>query len=115
MANGALALRDSSVNGQRHLCLRPGLPSLAESAAVEADAKAKAAVAKARVADAEAVEASAKARAAYAEASAKVRVAKAQSLKADLSIFKLRRELDVVGEFGVKKYLSARLSHCFLT
>ena len=140
LANGALALHDSSVNGQRHLRLCPGLPSLAESAAVEADAKAKAEVAKARIADAEAVEAEAKARVAEsaaveadakaksevakaraadanaraveAEAEAKARVAKAQSLKADISIFKLRRELDVVGEFGVKKYLSVRLSHC---
>ena len=81
----------------------------AEAKAREADAKAKAEVAKARAADANA-------RAADAEASAKVRVAKAQSLKADISIFKLRRELDVaIGEFGVKKYLSVRLSHRFLT
>ena len=79
LANGALALHDSSVNGQRHLRLCPGLPSLAESAAVEADAKAKAEVAKARVADAVAVEAEAKARVAEAEVDAKVRAAEAEA------------------------------------
>ena len=76
LANGALALYDSSVNGQR---LRPDLPSLAESAAVEADAKAKAEVAKARVAEAVAVEAEAKARVAEAEVDAKVRAAEAEA------------------------------------
>ena len=76
LANGALALYDSSGNGQR---LRPGLPSLAESAAVEADAKAKAEVAKARVAEAVAVEAEAKARVAEAEVDAKVRAAEAEA------------------------------------
>ena len=77
LANGALALHDSSVNGQRHLRLCPGL--LAESAAVEADAKAKAEVAKARVAEAVAVEAEAKARVAEAEVDAKVRAAEAEA------------------------------------
>ena len=119
LAEGASALHDSSANGKAGEAPTKAQVSLAESAvveaeakarvaesaAVEADAKAKSEVANARAADANA-------RAAYAEASAKVRIAKAQSLKADISIFKLRRELDVVGEFGVKKYLSVRLSHC---
>ena len=94
LANGALALYDSSGNGQR---LRPGLPSLAESAAVEADAKAKAEVAKARVAE--------------AEATTKVRVAAAEALEADLKILKLRKEIDVfTGESEVKEYLCVSVS-----
>ena len=89
-------------------------------AVVEADAKAKVAVAKARVADAEASARlrvlDAEARAAEAQAATKVRVATAESLEVDLKIVKLRKELEnLTGECEVKEYLcilSVRPSLC---
>ena len=108
------------------------------NAVTKADVEARVAEAEARIADAEAVEAEAKARVAVAKAKAiaakavaiKIRREKAGTDRAeaeihrmpsltihqdaifDRKIAKLRRELDGLGEFGVKKYLSVRLSHC---
>ena len=113
-------MHDSSVNGMDWEAWLKERVALAESAAVEAEAKAKSAVAKAdaeaRVAEAEALEAEAKARAAEAEAAIKIRVAEAELRKADLKIVELRKELEVLtGESEVKEYLlflSLRPSLC---
>ena len=87
MAEGAFALHDSSVNGMDWEAWLKERVALAESAAVEAEAKAKSAVAKAdaeaRVAEAEALEAEAKAQVAEAEAEAKARAAEAEALEAE--------------------------------
>ena len=102
---------------------------IADAEAVEAEAKARVAVAEAKEAKARVAVAKAKAIAAKAVA-IKIRREKAGTDRAeaeihrmpsltihqdaifDRKIAKLRRELDGLGEFGVKKYLSVRLSHC---
>ena len=124
LAEGAIALqRDAWTKSQL---------VLAKNAAIEAEAKATAAVAKARkanaeaslaeaeveakakVADAEARTADAEARVVEAQAATKIRVAGVEALEADLKILKLRKEIDVLtGECEVKEFcafcLSARL------